>query len=53
MFTLQALHDHQDDGDEIGEEEASNCQRDDGVECHARTDIDQANRSGERGAEKD
>jgi hypothetical protein len=53
IFALDTLADHEEDGDEVGEEEASNCQRHNGVEGCGGGDVDQANDGGGSGAKED
>ena len=53
VLALDALADHQEDGEEIGQEKAGNGEGDDGVEGRRGADVDQADDGGDAGAEED
>jgi hypothetical protein len=53
VFALDTLADHKEDGEEVGEEEPSDGERDDSVEGGRGANIDQADDGGDGGAKED
>ena len=53
VLALDALADHEEDGEEVGEEQACNGERDDSVEGRGGANVDQADERGNGGAKED
>ena len=53
MFALDALADHEEDGDEVREEKAGDGEGDNGVEGSGRANVDQSDKGGDSGTKDD